>query len=166
MLTPQAATSREVTFRQADISLRASTILARATSQPARPAWSSSRSSRALSGGIRYLAPGDSIWEFARHPSRLATALSMAKQAMATRSQFVNATPERARRLTFCCPIYKGDPYKPWQVRLAFKLLEMLGPGDIPVDYELVPGAAATKLPLVKWLRNPENLIAAGLCRE
>lgn len=127
---------------------------------------SSSRSSRMLSGGIRYLAPGDSMWEFVRHPSRLTTALSMAKQAMATRSQFVNTTPERARRLTFCFPIYRGDPYKPWQVRLAFKLLEMLGPGDVPVDFEIVPGGKASGLPLVKWLRSPENLIAAGLFRE
>lgn len=127
---------------------------------------SSSRSTRILSGGIRYLAPGDSMWEFARHPSRLATALSMAKQAMATRSQFVNTTPERARQLTFCFPIYRTDAFKPWQVRLAFKLLDMLGPGDIPLDFEMVPGATATKLPLVKWMRNPEDLTAAALFRE
>ncbi|MDA0701699.1 MAG: FAD-dependent oxidoreductase [Proteobacteria bacterium] len=127
---------------------------------------SSSRSTRILSGGIRYPAPGDSMWEFARHPSQLATALSMAKQAMTTRSQFVNTTPERARKLTFCFPIYKTDAFKPWQVRLAFKLLEMLGPGDIPLDFEMVPGTTATKLPLVKWLRNPEDLTAAALFRE
>src|SRR5260370_833453 len=50
---------------------------------------SSSRSSRLLHCGLRYLAPGASMWEFARHPSRLKVALTMARQAMLCRRQFV-----------------------------------------------------------------------------
>ncbi len=127
---------------------------------------SSSRSSRMLSGGIRYLAPGDSIWEFVRHPGQLLAALGMAKAAMATRSQFVNTTPERAHNLTFSFPIYRGDPYKPWQVRLAFRMLEMLGPGDLPLGFKMLTPAEALKLPLLEWLREPERLLSAGRYHE
>src|ERR1700704_594647 len=42
----------------------------------------SARSSRLLHCGLRYLAPGRSILDFVRHPSRLAVALRMARQAM------------------------------------------------------------------------------------
>ena len=127
---------------------------------------SSSRSSRLLSCGIRYLAPGTSMWEFARHPSHLRTALTMARTAMATRSQFVATTPERTRRITFGFPIYRTDPYAPWQVRLAFKMMEWLGAGDLSLDFRMLRPAEAAREPLLGWLRDPEHLVAAGLYRE
>jgi hypothetical protein len=49
---------------------------------------SSSRSSRLLHCGLRYLAPGASMWDFARHPGMLATALKMAKQAKESRADW------------------------------------------------------------------------------
>ena len=127
---------------------------------------SSSRSSRMLSCGIRYLAAGESIWDFVRHPTHLTTALRMARQAMGTRHQFVATTPERVRRLTFAFPIYATDPYPPWQVRLAFKILEMLGPGDPPLDFQLLRPAEALRQPFLDWLRDPDKLLGAGMYRE
>src|SRR5689334_23382587 len=50
---------------------------------------SSSRSSRLLHCGLRYLAPGRSILDFVRHPSRFSTALRMARLAMQAREEFV-----------------------------------------------------------------------------
>src|SRR4051812_7076723 len=55
----------------------------------------SSRSSRLLHCGLRYLAPGRSILDFVRHPGRLATGLRMARLAMAARSEFVTRSPAR-----------------------------------------------------------------------
>ncbi|MFI4987459.1 MAG: FAD-dependent oxidoreductase [Alphaproteobacteria bacterium] len=126
----------------------------------------SSRSSRLLHCGLRYLAPGASMWEFLRHPSRLATALRMARQAMASRCQFVAATPERARAMTFAFPIYRGGTYAPWQVDLAFKILAGLGPKQLPLDYRRLTPQAASATPLVKWLREPERLASVVLFRE
>jgi glycerol-3-phosphate dehydrogenase len=127
---------------------------------------SSSRSSRLLHCGLRYLAPGASIWDFARHPDRLAVALRMARQAMQCRSQFVTATPERARSLNFCFPIYRDGPYRAWQVDLAFRTLSALGPKTVPLDYRMLEPAAIRGTPLVKWLREPERLVRVAMFRE
>ena len=127
---------------------------------------SSSRSSRLLHCGLRYLAPGSSLWEFVRRPSRFATALRMAKQAMDCRSQFVTTTPERTRSMNFCFPIYKEGPYKTWQVDLALRLLARLGPKAVPLDYRRLDPQAVRNTPLLQWLRDPDRLSSVAMFRE
>ena len=129
-------------------------------------AGSSSRSSRLLHCGLRYLAPGTSIWDFVRSPRRLAIALRMARQAMASRHQFVSTTPERSRAFTFGFPIYRDGPYAGWQVRLAFNLLRLLGAGGTPLDYAYLPAAEVARTPLWSGLRDPEKLSAVASFRE
>src|SRR3954468_12707739 len=53
---------------------------------------SSSRSSRLLHCGLRYLAPGRSIFDFVIHPTRFFNALRMAQQGMQARSEFVRTS--------------------------------------------------------------------------
>ncbi len=127
---------------------------------------SSSRSSRLLHCGLRYLAPGGSVWEFARHPSKLAIALRMARQAMESRAQFVTTAPERAQKLNFCFPIYKGGAYKPWQVSLAMRLLERLGPASVPLDYRPIRPSEIDTVPLARWLRDRDQLMGVAMFRE
>jgi len=127
---------------------------------------SSSRSSRLLHCGLRYLAPGSSMWEFAFHPRRLMTALSMARQAMLARCQMVRETPERVRAMTFSYPIYKEAPYAPWQIDLAFRILKGLGPKDVPLDYRRLSRAEARKRPLLEWLRDIDRLKGIAQFRE
>ena len=127
---------------------------------------SSGRSSRLLHCGLRYLAPGRSLFDFVRHPSRLAAALRMARNGMQARAEFVSTSGEQARAMRFCFPIFKGGPYRGWQVDLAFKLLERMGPGGLPLDYLRVPAAAALQLPLVRWIREPRTLESVAMYRE
>jgi len=127
---------------------------------------SSSRSSRLLHCGLRYLAPGSSVWEFVRYPGRLAVALRMARQAMQSRSQFVTTTPERVRALNFCFPIYRDGPYRAWQVDLAFRTLAAIGPKDVPLDYRMLDPATVRGTPLLQWLRDPERLTRVAMFRE
>ena len=127
---------------------------------------SSSRSSRLLHCGLRYLAPGSSLWEFLRHPARLAIALRMASQAMESRAQFVTTTPERTRAMKFCFPIYKDGPYKTWQVDLAFRILNTLGPNAVPLDYQRLDSGAVLSTPLLRWLRDPERISSVAMFRE
>ncbi len=127
---------------------------------------SSGRSSRLLHCGLRYLAPGRSLLDFVRHPSRFLAALGMARKAMEARSEFVRTSAEQARAMRFCFPIYKGGPYREWQVDLAFHLLRRLGPGDLPLDYERVPAQAAMRMPLLRWLRDPQALDSVAMFRE
>ena len=129
-------------------------------------AGSSSRSSRLLHCGLRYLAPGRSIWEFVRHPDRLVTALGMARQAIHARAQIVHTAPERTRRMNFCFPIYRRGPYKKWQLDLAFRILGALGPKDPPLDYRILGRPQVAEIPLVRWLRDPDQLSAVAVFRE
>ena len=127
---------------------------------------SSSRSSRLLHCGLRYLAPGGSMWDFVRYPGRLRYALKMAKTAMECRQEFVEQTPERALPMTFCFPFYKGGQYAAWQIDLAFKTLEWLGPKALPLDYRRMSLDEARGTPLVQGLRDFDQLDGIASFRE
>lgn len=127
---------------------------------------SSGRSSRLLHCGLRYLAPGGSMWDFLWHPGRLVQALRMARTAMACRREFVAATPERANRMTFCFPFYKGGPYSPRQIDLAFNVLKWLGPKGLPLDYRRLTPAQAKEMPLLRDLRDYDRLEGVATFRE
>ena len=126
----------------------------------------SSRSSRLLHCGLRYLAPGRNMWEFVRHPGQLMTALSMAKQGMEARSQFARETPERIEGNTFFFPIHPELPYKPWQLDLAFAMLRVLEPRGTPLDYGRVDLGEARTMPLLGWLRDFDKIKGIVRFRE
>ena len=129
-------------------------------------AGSSSRSSRLLHCGLRYFAPGASIFEFVRHPTRLRTALRMARLAMEARRQIVQTAPERVRALNFHFPVWQDSVYRPWQLRVALKLLDAMAPGDVPLEPRVLSPQAARSLPLVGALRDWDRLRAIGAFRE
>lgn len=126
----------------------------------------SSRSTRLLHCGLRYLAPGASAWEFAAHPSRLATALRMARLAMQARRQFVQTAPERTQSLRFHFPIWKGGVYKPWQVRLGMNMLASLAPKDVALEHRMLTPAQVQDTPLVSGLRDRDKLQGVAVFRE
>ena len=126
----------------------------------------SSRSSRLLHCGLRYLAPGASMWDFVRHPGMLATALRMAKQAMESRAQLVTTAPKRTRPMKFHFPIYRDGPYANWQIGLAFRILRAFGPNSVPLDYRQLSPSEIRSTPLVRWLRDLERLVGVAGFRE
>lgn len=127
---------------------------------------STSRSSRLLHCGLRYLAPGRSMWDFVIRPDRLAIALRMAKHGIDARSQMVKTTQQRTRQMTFGFPIYRDGPYAKWQTDIAFKLLWWLGPRDLPLDYVFERPERVRDLPLLKWLRDDGQLSGVAQFRE
>ena len=127
---------------------------------------SSSRSSRLLHCGLRYLAPGGSMWNFVMHPSRLKVALGMARQAMLSRRQFVQTTPERTRALNFHFPLWRDGEYKPWQIDLALRILASLAPGDVPLERRHLSPEQARRTPLVNGLRDLDRLAGVAVFRE
>jgi glycerol-3-phosphate dehydrogenase len=124
------------------------------------------RSSRLLHCGLRYLAPGRSVFDFVTHPGRFADALRMARQAMRARHDFVKSSPSSVNRMQFCFPIYHGDRYRGWQLDAAFKLLSLLGPADLPLDYERLAPEAVARRPLIRWLRDFDALHSVAVFRE
>ncbi|MHA6645625.1 FAD-dependent oxidoreductase [Mesorhizobium sp. A623] len=129
-------------------------------------AGASGRSSRLLHCGLRYLAPGKSIWEFVRHPGRFATACSMAKAAMRSRTEFVRDTPERVRPMKFCFPIYKGGPYAAWQLDVAFGILKSLGDSKVPLNYRRISAPEVENTPLLNHLRDRQALSSVAMFDE
>lgn len=126
----------------------------------------SSRSSRLLHCGLRYFAPGSSIFEFVLHPSRAVTALRMAKLAMASRRQLVQTAPERTSKMRFHFPMWRDSTYKPWQVRTALNMLAAMAPKDVPLGHRIMPPAEARNIPLVNGLRDWDKLEAVGAFTE
>lgn len=116
----------------------------------------SGNSSRLLSCGIRYLAPNRSVWEFVGHPLRFLHSLKNAREHMLARSEFLRTNTEQIRRIQFAVPVYRTDNFKPWQVRLGFKLLWQLGKKDIPLDYRFVPASEASGYPLLATMRESD----------
>src|SRR5690349_7611413 len=68
-------------------------------------AGSSSRSTRLIHCGLRYLAPGGTMWDLVSSPKKLSTALRMTRQAMVARSEFVKTSEARTRQVKFGFPI-------------------------------------------------------------
>lgn len=126
----------------------------------------SSRSSRLLHCGLRYLAPGRSVFDFVRHPRRLMIALRMARLAMQARAELVESVPSRTRAMNFAFPVYRKGIYKGWHLDAAFGLLKALGPKNPPLDYRRLAPDVARTMPLVKWLARFEELEAIALFRE
>lgn len=119
----------------------------------------SSRSSRLLHCGLRYLAPERTPLEFLVRPRRLRTAVSMAVRSLRARRQFLASTPERLRDLDMAVPIYHGDAYPGWQVDLGAAMLGVLNLGGPSIQYQRrKPEIAAAEHPLVACLRAPETL--------
>lgn len=127
----------------------------------------SGHSSRFLHCGLRYLATGSSLLKILAHPLRFLVACRMAREAMACRAEMAATIPERLQAVRFCFPLFADGPYKPWQLRLAFNLLERLGPGTAPLDFRLLaPEEALRELPALRALRDLKALRAVALYRE
>ena len=127
----------------------------------------SSRSSRLLHCGLRYLAPERSPLEFLVRPKKLWTGVSMAVRSLRARREFVAHTPERLRTLDMAIPLYKGDAYPGWQVDAGAAMLGLLNWGGPSLHYQRrKPAVAAAEHPLVAALRAPEELATVFSFRD
>ncbi|MVW72927.1 FAD-dependent oxidoreductase [Bordetella sp. 15P40C-2] len=122
----------------------------------------SSRSSRILGNGMHYLAGGHSPWDFLFKPKRFLTGCRMARFALASRGQMVQATPERLNRVKFAFPIYKNNLYRPWQFDAGIKVLEKLGTHGVGLGYKRISAQDARNQPLLKWLRHPDQIASVA----
>lgn len=118
----------------------------------------SGRSSRLQHCGLTYFSPGRSLWNFLTKPRMALEHLELARRAMRDRSRFVRATPERVRPIKFHTPLYRNDGIPAWKARLGFRLLELLDPGGVPLDFELLSSQQALREPALRHLRDPHDL--------
>ncbi len=98
-----AAIAREASLRGWKVVLIEARDLASGTS---------SRSSKLIHGGLRYLDHGD---------------LRLVREARLERRRLLRLAPHLVRPLRFLLPIYRGDPYSPLKIRLGLSLYDWLG---------------------------------------
>ena len=125
-----------------------------------------SKSSRILHCGLRYLAPGKSIWDFVFHPSKFFLACQNARKAMIARSDISLSMKELVRPFPFYFPIYKDGPYLSWQIDSAFKLLNLLGPHDNSLEYQRFSVKNLQKVAFKKWFRDSEQLQSVSVFKD
>lgn len=119
----------------------------------------SSRTSRLQHCGLTYFSPAQTFWSFFRHPTLAYENLELARRAMRDRSGFVRTTPERVKRVPFHFPVYRNGPVPIWKAKLGFKALELLDPGCVPLEMELLDPAMARRDSALCHLRNLDDLI-------
>ena len=137
-------------------------------------AGSSSRSSRLLHCGLRFIEPGEglgyrnpSMWEPLFEPRQFLANIARVRDAMNTRNQIASTMPERVSGFRFHFPVWQGDLYKPWQVSAGMHLVAALRPnGGTPMEVERITGPSALKQPLLNWLRNPNELLSVHSWKE
>ncbi len=98
-----AATAREATLRGLKVALIDARDFASGTS---------SRSSKLIHGGLRYLAQRD---------------FRLVREARRERKLLASLAPHLAQPLPFLLPIYRGDPFSPLKMRLGLTIYDWLG---------------------------------------
>ncbi len=137
-------------------------------------AGSSSRSSRLLHCGLRFIEPGEglgyrnpSVWEPLLEPRKFLKNVARVRDAMTARNQIASTMPERVFGFRFHFPVWRGDIYKPWQVSSGMRLVDALGPsGGIPMEIERIGADEALKRPMLQWLRRPKELVSVHSWKE
>ncbi|WP_207061081.1 FAD-dependent oxidoreductase [Motiliproteus sp. SC1-56] len=81
----------------------------------------SSRSSKLIHGGLRYLESGQ--W-------------SLVRKALAERSVLLRIAPGLVRPVPFLIPLYRNSQRRPWQVGLGLRLYRMLAAGADLSNFE------------------------------
>lgn len=105
----------------------------------------SSRSSKLIHGGLRYLEQGD---------------FRLVREARKERRLLMKLAPHLVRPLPFLLPIYHGDPYYPMKIRLGLTIYDWMGNSGPQDRHRFYKPDEALKL--VPALRS-EGLRAAAL---
>ncbi|HEV2350333.1 MAG TPA: glycerol-3-phosphate dehydrogenase [Terriglobia bacterium] len=96
----------------------------------------SSRSSKLIHGGLRYLEQ----FEF-----------KLVREARTERRLLLKLAPHLARPVPFLLPIYEGDPYSPLKIRLGLSIYDLLGNlGGKDRHRMLTPAEAMRRIPALR----------------
>ncbi len=134
-----AATAREAALRGLKVALIEARDFASGTS---------SRSSKLIHGGLRYLEQFD---------------FKLVAEARRERLRLLELAPHLAQPVPFLLPIYRGDPYSPLKVRVGLSIYDLLGNlGPQDRHRMLGPEAARRRVPALR----SDGLRAAALYHD
>jgi glycerol-3-phosphate dehydrogenase len=134
-----AATAREATLRGLKVALVEARDFASGTS---------GRSSKLIHGGLRYLEQFD---------------FRLVRESRRERRLLVRLAPHLAYPVPFVLPIYRGDPYFPFKIRVGLTIYDLLGNlGPEDRHQMLTPDEALRRVPALR----PEGLRAAAIYHD
>lgn len=107
--------------------------------QTAVASGTSSRSSKLVHGGLRYLESGQ---------------FRLVKQSLQERELLLKNAPHLVQLKPFYFPVYRHNKRRPWQLRLGLSLYALLG--------ALRPGSLFREIPVMEW-NNPDGITNDGL---
>jgi glycerol-3-phosphate dehydrogenase len=134
-----AATAREAVLRGLKVVLVEARDFASGTS---------SRSTKLIHGGLRYLEQAD---------------FKLVSEARHERRRLLELAPHLAQPVPFILPIYRGDPYSPLKIRVGLSIYDLLGNLGPQDRHRMLSSEAARRL--VPTLRS-EGLQAAALYHD
>lgn len=109
-------------------------------------AWgTSSRSTKLIHGGLRYLRNGE---------------FRLVREAVVERQRLLHMAPHLVRPLTFVFPVYAGDPDPLWKLKIGLMLYDRFSGRDTAIRHRIVRGEA-----ILEWepLLNRDGLVGGGL---
>lgn len=122
----------------------------------------SSRTSRLQHCGLSYFSPAaNSIAAFVLNPAFGLRCVELARRAMRGRSEFVQTSPERVRRLDFIVPLTPENAVPAWRARLAFRMMAAFDGGKVPLAPRFLSAAEARALPALKGLAGLDRIRGA-----
>ncbi|MFV0475774.1 MAG: FAD-dependent oxidoreductase [Pikeienuella sp.] len=122
----------------------------------------SSRTSRLQHCGLSYFSPAaNSIAAFVLNPKFGLRCIELARRAMRGRSEFVQSSPERVRKLDFIVPLTPENAVPAWRARLAFRLMAAFDGGKVPLSPRFLSAVEARKLPALQGLSGLDRIRGA-----
>lgn len=117
-----------------------------------------SRSSRLLHSGLRYLAPPKSLWDFIKKPGSFLAGVDTARKSAMVGDELMRNLPSRIRTTRLLLPIVETAAFRGWQVDLGARFLKLIGRRKTPLNFTQTPHDQARNLPFIQWLREGNRL--------
>lgn len=120
----------------------------------------SSRSSRLMHYGLRYLDRGEPLLNYVMNPLWFLKQCKRARKTMRHRADLVRTMPERMKAYKMLIPVYRDDYAAPWQLKVGLSLINVISRTDCPVKWRQLSAAEVSHTPFVREARDIDNLKA------
>lgn len=129
-------------------------------------AGASSKSSRLMHFGLRYLDRGEPLWNYVRNPGWFLRQCRRAQTTMAHRAELVRTMANHLIPYQMYLPIFADDTVAPWQMATGLRLVNALSRTDCPVVWRRLPPADWSTDPVCGALQSRRDLRAAFVVTE
>lgn len=119
----------------------------------------SSKSSRLMHFGLRYLDRGEPLLNYFLNPLWFFKQCKRARNTMMHRSELIQSMPERMKPFPMHVPVYRDSFVKPWQMSFGMKLINRLGGKAKSVNWRKLSLQEIETTPFVSEARNRSDLL-------